>query len=360
MSLRPDNASLSPSPLESEEETTEATLQAFSAYDLPSVEALVKYFHAAVGYPVRSTWLKAIEAGNYDSWPGLSFNNAARFCPSADETIKGHLVQTSQGKNSSQPKKTKMTTTEEALREQFRGAGYRTKLKVAPAQDSAEPAPGNDSVNKLHVKIFHQSKLYTDDTRRFPIWARSSNQYVMVGYHSSNMILIEPFSSRKDKIRLAAYDRMMQRLKDSNLLVDLQILDNECSKEYERRMKDKWGVDFQLVPPDMHRRNAAERAIRTFKAHFLAILAGVADDFPRNLWDLLLPQTEMTLNMLRQATAMPTVSAWEYFHGKKFNYGATPLGPLGINVLIHAKPGKRKSWDFRGKDGWSVGVSLKH
>ena len=190
--------------------------------------------------------------------------------------------------------------------------------------------------------------------------ARSGNQYVMVGYHSSNVILIEPFSSRKDKIRLAAYDRMMQRLKDSNLLVDLQILDNECSKEYERRMKDKWGVDFQLVPPDMHRRNAAERAIRTFKAHFLAILAGVADDFPRNLWDLLLPQTEMTLNMLRQATAMPTVSAWEYFHGKKFNYGATPLGPLGINVLIHAKPGKRKSWDFRGKDGWSVGVSLKH
>ena len=125
-------------------------------------------------------------------------------------------------------------------------------------------------------------------------------------------------------------------------------------------MNDKWDVEFQLVPPEMHWKNAAERAIRSFKAHFLAILVGVASDFPRNLWDLLLPQTEMTLNMLRQAAPDPAISAWDFFSGKKFNYGATPLGPLGINVIVHAKPGRRKSWDFRGKDGWSVGVSLKH
>ena len=31
------------------------TLEAYSAYNLPSVEALIRYFHAAAGYPVRST-----------------------------------------------------------------------------------------------------------------------------------------------------------------------------------------------------------------------------------------------------------------------------------------------------------------
>ena len=101
----------------------------------------------------------------------------------------------------------------------------------------------------------------------------------------------------------------------------------------------------------MNQRNAAERAILSFKAHFLAILAGEASDFLRSLWDLLLPQTEMTLNMLRQAAPEPAVSAWDFFSGKKINYGATPLGPLGINVIVHANPGRRKSWDFRGKDG---------
>ena len=31
------------------------TLEAYSAYDLPSIEALICYFHVAAGYPVCST-----------------------------------------------------------------------------------------------------------------------------------------------------------------------------------------------------------------------------------------------------------------------------------------------------------------
>ena len=92
-------------------------------------------------------------------------------------------------------------------------------------------------------------------------------------------------------------------------------------------MRERWGVQFELVPPDMHRRNAAVRAIQTFKDHFLAILSSVAHNFPRHLWDLILPQTEMALNLLRQATANPAISAWKIFNGK-FNYNAMPLGFL--------------------------------
>ena len=129
-----------------------------------------------------------------------------------------------------------------------------------------EPTPGNDSVNELYVQVVQKHILYTDDTGRFPIRARSGNQYVMVAYHSSNVILVEPFSSRKDKNRLAAYNAIMQRLKEKDLLVDLHILDNECSKEYQATIRNRWKVQFQLVPPAMHRQNAAEREIRNFKA----------------------------------------------------------------------------------------------
>ena len=109
----------------------------------------------------------------------------------------------------------------------------------------------------------------------------------------------------------------------------------------------------------MHSQNAAERSIRTFKAHFVAILSGVAPYFPRHLWDLFLLQTKMTLNLLWQATDNPAISAWENFNGK-FNYNARPLGTLGISVIVHTKPGRRQSWDFRGRDGWSVGASMTH
>ena len=106
-------------------------------------------------------------------------------------------------------------------------------------------------------------------------------------------------------------------------------------------MQKKWNIVYQLVPPDLHRRNAAERAIRTFKAKFLAIVAGVATDFPHYLWDLLLPQTEITLNLLRQSTEDPTISAWDFFSGP-FNYDVTPLGPLGIRVISHEQTIKAK------------------
>ena len=74
----------------------------------------------------------------------------------------------------------------------------------------------------------------------------------------------------------------MQRLKDKVLTADLKILDNGCSKEYKRQMTEKWRVEFQLVPPDMHQHNAVEHVILSFKTHFPVILSDVAHNFPRN------------------------------------------------------------------------------
>ena len=90
--VRPDLAKCPPTyeNTTADSQEKQATLEAFSAYDLPSVEDLVIYFHAAAGFPVRDTWIKAIKAGNYESWPGLTYINATKYCPSADETIKGH------------------------------------------------------------------------------------------------------------------------------------------------------------------------------------------------------------------------------------------------------------------------------
>ena len=107
------------------------------------------------------------------------------------------------------------------------------------------------------MQLVQKHILYTYDTGRFPIRARSGNQYVMVAYHSSNVILVEPFSSRKYKNRLADYNAIMQRLKEKYHLVELHILDNEFSKEYQATIRNRWKVQFQLVPPDIHRRNAA-------------------------------------------------------------------------------------------------------
>ena len=261
------------------------------------------------------------------------------------------MTQTRQGLRSTKPKP---KTYAQALQDSPVPVSPSLPASLCPAVQPRELS------NELHVRVVSVSKLYTDDTGRFPIRSRKGNQYIMIAYHcDSNTILQAPFKTKKDAHRIEAYNSIMQRLRDRGHRVDLQILDNEASADYKRVIEQKWKCNYQLVPPDVHRRNAAERAIRTFKAHFLSILSGVDANFPKFLWDLLLPQTELTLNLLRQATLDPTKSAWEYFNGP-FNYDATPIGPAGCKILIHNKPGTRKSWDFRGRDGFNIGVALKH
>ena len=134
----------------------------------------------------------------------------------------------------------------------------------------------------------------------------------------------------------------MTRLKKRGHIVDLQILDNEASQAYKQTIQDTWGCTFQLVPPHVHRRNIVKRDIRTFKAPFLEILSVISDSFSNYLWDHLLPQTEITLNLLQQSTLSPAMSEWEHLHGP-FNFDATLLGPIGCPVIIHTKPGIRKT-----------------
>jgi hypothetical protein len=93
--------------------------------------------------------------------------------------------------------------------------------------------------------------------------------------------------------------------------------------------------------------------------HFLAIIAGLPPVFPRYLWDLLLPQTELTLNLLRQSSITPSMSAWEHFNGP-FNFNASPLLPLGYPVITHNKPATCRTWDFPGSDRFYIGISLEH
>jgi hypothetical protein len=38
-----------------------------NVYELPSISQAIRYLHGAAGYPTKSTWLKAIRKGNYET-----------------------------------------------------------------------------------------------------------------------------------------------------------------------------------------------------------------------------------------------------------------------------------------------------
>jgi hypothetical protein len=131
--------------------------------------------------------------------------------------------------------------------------------------------------------------------------------------------------SRSASEWVKAYDHIHQELTSKGFKPKLQTLDNKASTTLKKKITTN-DVEYQLVPPHCHRQNAAERAIRTFKEHFVAGLSSVDPNLPLNLWDRLLPQAEITLNLLRTSRQHPQLSAAAHFHGL-IDYNNTYFAP---------------------------------
>jgi hypothetical protein len=126
----------------------------------------------------------------------------------------------------------------------------------------------------------------------------------MVCYvYDCNYVKVIPMKYRPASEWVKAYDTIHQELTVKGFKPKLQTLDNEGSAAMKIFFTAN-DVDYQLVPPHCHRRNAAERAIRMFKEHFVAGLSSVEPTFPLHLWDILLSQAEIALNLLPQLTFM--------------------------------------------------------
>ena len=88
--------------------------------------------------------------------------------------------------------------------------GVRSTRPKLPTTSSPDQQLPQVRSNELYIQVTLISKLYTDDTGRFHVHSHSVNQYIMIAYHcDANLILAEPFASRKDKHRLLAYDNIM-------------------------------------------------------------------------------------------------------------------------------------------------------
>ena len=94
-----------------------------------------------------------------------------------------------------------------------------------------------------------------------------------------------------------AYQNIHDDFTKRGFKTQLQRLNNKAS-EILRSYLAAETVDYQFAPPGIHRRNAAKRATRTFKNHFIAGLYGTDPESPLHLWDRLPPQALLTLKLL--------------------------------------------------------------
>ena len=253
---------------------------------------------------------------------GLTVDAVSKHFPESIETQKGHLKKQRQNVRS-----TKQRLVEETSKDE--------ELTRAVAKQN------------IMIKMVNASEtIYTDQTGKLPVQSSKGKTLLMVMYDvDANAIDAEPIRSHHNSHMIPAYQQLWQRLNRGRVnKPKLHILDNEASEKFKTAIKEN--CDLQLVPPDTHRRNLAERAIQTFKSHFISILAAVEPNFPMNLWDRLVPQAVVTLNLLWQSCKNPAISAYQHVNGV-FHYNKMPLGPLGCAVKMHESANRRRTWDPR-------------
>ena len=285
----------------------------------------ITWYHACFGYPVMSTFHNATRA-NWIPVPGLTAKAIRNHCPRPIATSKGHL-------NQQRP---------------YIKPDQRTKLAL-------------DTKARIITTMWECTRrIHTDGTGRFPIKSLSGNQYMMVFFEEDgNYIHIEVTTDRTASSAIQAYSNALSLFNKRHGKRKIARLDNETSGKLETYLSKEHGLELEFVPPGTHRALKAERAIETWKEHFISILAGTDPEFPMHLWDELVAQGECTLNMMRPSNVDPSISAWEHMHGA-YNFAKHPLAPAGIKVAVHEKPSERGTWAVHAAVGFYLGPATQH
>ena len=288
---------------------------------------VIRFYHATLFSPSISTFIHAVKNGYFRSWPGLSVRAIKRHLRPSPAMVKGHMDQ--------------------------------TRCNQSSPVDPTPQEPNNAITNLICATVEPFGRIYTDQTGRFPHPSSRGYKYILILYsYDANAILAEPIKQRTDDAILAAYTTCHQHLVNRGFTPSVHWLDNEASTKL-KQYNTAHNISYQLTPPHVHRRNAAERAIRTWKNHFIAGLCSVNPSFPMHLWDRLIPQATATLNMLRPCRRNPKMSAYMALEGAN-SFTSTPMAPPGTRIIVHEKPTQRGSWAPHGIDGWYLGPAMDH
>ena len=86
-------------------------------------------------------------------------------------------------------------------------------------------------------------------------------------------------------------------------------------------------------------------------------LSGTDPSFPRMLWDTLIKQHTITINLLRRSRINPRLSAHAQIFWQ-FNYDTTPLALPGCKCVLHEKPSARGTWEIHSVNAYCTALQM--
>ena len=109
----------------------------------------------------------------------------------------------------------------------------------------------------------------------------------------------------------------------------------------------------------MHRRNAAERSIETWKNTFISDLNGTYKLFPMYLWERLMDKSQIMLNMIRSSRRNAWISVHAMMEGNH-HFNKIPFVPPFKKFIGNEKPNRSWTWVHNGIQVWYIGPSVEY
>ena len=98
---------------------------------------------------------------------------------------------------------------------------------------------------------------------------------------------------------IRAFSSLTEDIKNQGIHPGFHFMDNEATTALKLTMMTM-NIKYQVVLPSKHIENNADRAIQTIKDHFIVGMCSVDTYFYLQLWDRLLQDTTISINLLRQ------------------------------------------------------------
>jgi hypothetical protein len=117
-------------------------------------------------------------------------------------------------------------------------------------------------------------------------------------HYKNNAIFATQIPGLDSKNTLDAYTKNFEYLVSKGYTPKVNVMDNQATKAIKSYLTPQQ-YHLQLVKPGNHQVNTAERAIQTFKSHFISALGTMDVDFPIQLWDKLALQVQDSINLLQ-------------------------------------------------------------
>ena len=102
------------------------------------------------------------------------------------------------------------------------------------------------------------------------------------------------------------------------------------------------------MPKGQQRINIDEWALQTCKSHTIGSLSAVVGNFPLGLWEKLISQLDMQVDILWLSNVNPNVCSWTVLNGAH-DFNRNQLEPLNVKIQMLENHYKRKTGGVRIK-----------